>query len=216
MVLWPGSLRMQIARLFIQSIVLLLLSGINSRSYAQTESVTSRIYFPGSIGLNLPFDDSRLHLNNGTILTTALEYRPVNGNAIFIRFNYDAVHNHYQQVYSNSPTNVNTGKLSANIFSLGLGYRRKVGIIKMFGILQPGLAINSYDLVNFNPETISIDQISRRHLSIKLTSGIEYYLAEHFALTLESSYFYLAPRGNYKLLNPGSLNFNIGFTTTLF
>ncbi|NHA02421.1 porin family protein [Mucilaginibacter sp. HC2] len=196
--------------------MLLLLSGVSSRSYAQTESVTSRIYFPGSIGLNLPFDDSRLHLKNGTILTTALEYRPVDGNAIFIRFNYDAIHNHYQQVYSNSPTNVNTGKLSADIFSLGLGYRRKAGSIKLFGILQPGLAINSYDRVNFNPETISIDQISRHHLSIKLTSGIEYYLAEHFALTLESSYFYLSPRGNYKLLNPSSLNFNIGFTTTLF
>lgn len=216
MILWSGSLQRKLARLFIQGVVLLLLSGVSSRSYAQTESVTSRIYFPGSIGLNLPFDDSRLHLKNGTILTTALEYRPVDGNAIFIRFNYDAIHNHYQQVYSNSPTNVNTGKLSADIFSLGLGYRRKAGSIKLFGILQPGLAINSYDRVNFNPETISIDQISRHHLSIKLTSGIEYYLAEHFALTLESSYFYLSPRGNYKLLNPSSLNFNIGFTTTLF
>ncbi|WP_183560434.1 outer membrane beta-barrel protein [Mucilaginibacter sp. SP1R1] len=207
---------MRFNQFFLKSLFCILAAGLFTKAYGQDESFTSKIYFPGSIGLSLPFDNSRLNLKNGTILTTALEYRPVNGDALFIRFNYDAIHNHYQQVYLNSPTNVNTGKLSTSIFSLGVGYRARAGIIRLFGILQPGLAINSYDRVNFNPQAISIDQISRRHLSVKLTGGMEYYLAEHFALTFESSYFYLSPRGNYRLLNPQSLNFSIGFTTTLF
>ena len=203
-------------KLFLKNLIGLLVTGVFTNAYGQSESITSKIYFPGSIGLNVPYDNSRINLKTGVILTTALEYRPVNGNAMFIRFNYDAIHNHYQQVYADSPTNVNTGKLSTNIFSLGLGYRRKVGKIRLFGILQPGLAINSYDRVNFNPRAITVDQISRKHFSVKLTSGMEYYLAEHFALTLEPSYFYLSARGNYRLLNPQSLNFSVGFTTTLF
>jgi hypothetical protein len=207
---------MKVNRFFLRSIICLLVTGIFTRVDAQSGSITSKIYFPGSIGLSIPFDNDRLNLKSGTILTTALEYRPVSGNAIFIRFNYDAIHNHYQQVYTSSPTNVNTGKLSTNIFSLGLGYRRKAGIVSLFGILQPGLAINSYDRVNLVPGTISINQINRQHFSMKLTAGMEYYLAEHFAFTLEPSYFYLSPRNNYRLLNPQGLNFSLGFTTTLF
>lgn len=203
-------------KFFVKTLIGLLVTGLFTNAYGQSESITSKIYFPGSIGLNVPFDNSRINLKTGVILTTALEYRPVNGNAVFIRFNYDAIHNHYQQVYADSLTNVNTGKLSTNIFSLGLGYRRKVGKIRLFGILQPGLAINSYDRVNFNPQAITVDQISRKHFSIKLTGGMEYYLAEHFALTLEPSYFYLSAHGNYRLLNPQSLNLSVGFTTTLF
>jgi hypothetical protein len=177
----------------------------------------SKFYFPGQLGLSFPHvDDQKLNLKKGFMLTTALEFRPVEGNALFIRFNYDAITNHYQEVYLNSPTNVNTGKLSSSIFSLGLGYRHKAGIFKLFGLLQPGLGINNYDKVNFNTETINVEQVSLRHLSFKITAGAEYYLAEHFALTIEPSYFYLSPRGNYRLLNPQSLNLSLGFTTTLF
>jgi hypothetical protein len=207
---------MKLSRWLLRGIMLVLLSGTSMRGYGQSESITSRIYFPGSIGLNVPFGNPRVNLQRGTILTTALEYRPFPGNAFFLRFNYDAVHNHYQQVFNNSPTNVNTGKLSSSIFSLGMGYRHQAGIVKLFGILQPGLGINNYDRVKFNPETISIDQISRRHFAFKLTTGAEYYLAEHFALTIETSYFYLSPLASYRLLNPQSLNLSIGFTTTLF
>jgi len=149
-------------------------------------------------------------------LPTAREYKPVNGDVLFIRFNYDAINNHYQPVYTNSPTGINNGKLSLSIFSPGIGYRRKISILKWYSILQPGLGINSYDRVKFNPETISIDQITRKYITIRLTTGVAYYLAEYFALTFEPSYFHLSPRGNYKLLNPQSLNFSIRFTITLF
>jgi hypothetical protein len=197
-------------------IVFLLLIINCNKGYGQN-SVMSKFYFPGQLGLSYPYDDDqKLNLKKGFMLTTALEFRPVDGNALFIRFNYDAITNHYQEVYLNSPTNVNTGKLSSSIFSLGLGYRHKAGIFKLFGLLQPGLGINNYDKVNFNTQTISVEQVSRRHLSFKITAGAEYYLAEHFALTIEPSYFYLSPRGNYRLLNPQSLNLSLGFTTTLF
>jgi hypothetical protein len=206
---------MKLSQPLIFIIFLLLIINCN-KSYGQN-SIMSKFYFPGQVGLSFPHvDDQKLNLKKGFMLTTALEFRPVDGNALFIRFNYDAITNHYQEVYLNSPTNVNTGKLSSSIFSLGLGYRHKAGIFKLFGLLQPGLGINNYDKVNFNTETISVEQVSRRHLSFKITAGAEYYLAEHFALTIEPSYFYLSPRGNYRLLNPQSLNLSLGFTTTLF
>ncbi|WP_295719511.1 outer membrane beta-barrel protein [Mucilaginibacter sp.] len=206
---------MKLSQPLIYFVFLLLIINC-SKSYGQN-SIMSKFYFPGQLGLSFPHvDDQKLNLKKGFMLTTALEFRPVDGNALFIRFNYDAITNHYQEVYLNSPTNVNTGKLSSSIFSLGLGYRHKAGIFKLFGLLQPGLGINNYDKVNFNTETITVEQVSRRHLSFKITAGAEYYLAEHFALTIEPSYFYLSPRGNYRLLNPQSLNLSLGFTTTLF
>jgi hypothetical protein len=206
---------MKLSQPLIFIVFLLLIINCN-KSYGQN-SVMSKFYFPGQLGLSFPYDDDqKLNLKKGFMLTTALEFRPVDGNALFIRFNYDAITNHYQEVYLNSPTNVNTGKLSSSIFSLGLGYRHKAGIFKLFALLQPGLGINNYDKVNFNTATISVEQVSRRHLSFKITAGAEYYLAEHFALTIEPSYFYLSPRGNYRLLNPQSLNLSLGFTTTLF
>ncbi|MFC0514928.1 outer membrane beta-barrel protein [Mucilaginibacter angelicae] len=187
-----------------------------SGCYAQNSSITSKFYFPGGVGYSFPFGNPALDLKKSFMLTTAFEFRPREGNAFFIRFNYDAINSHYKQVYQNSPTNVNTGKLTSSIFSLGAGYRHKAGIFRVFGLLQPGIGVNSYDRVKITPETIIIEPVSRNHLSLKLTTGIEYYLAEHFALTVEPSYFYLAPRGNYRLLNPQSMNISIGFTTTLF
>jgi hypothetical protein len=185
-------------------------------SYGQTESFMSKIYFPGAVGLSIPFGGLDESVKRGLMINTALEVRPTAGDALFYRFNYDAITNHYKEVYNNSPTNVNNGKLSSAIFSLGMGYRKKVGIVKLFGLLQPGIAINSYDKVTDRGGNITIDQVTRRHFSLKLSAGVEYYLAEHFALTFEPSYFYLSPRNSYKLLNPQSVNFSIGFTTTLF
>ncbi|SDF55547.1 Outer membrane protein beta-barrel domain-containing protein [Mucilaginibacter pineti] len=186
------------------------------KSYAQNSGITSKFYFPGGLGISYPFGNPHLDLKRGIMLTTALEFRPVEGNALFIRFNYDAITNHYQQVYQNSPTNVTTGKLSSTIFSLGLGYRQKVGIFKVFGLLQPGIGINNYDRVHIDQGAISVNQISRSHLSFKVSGGLEYYLAQHFAVTIEPSFFYLSPRGNYRLLNAQSFNLSMGFTTTLF
>jgi hypothetical protein len=185
-------------------------------SYGQTESFMSKIYFPGAVGLSIPFGGLDESVKRGLMINTALEVRPTAGDALFYRFNYDAITNHYKEVYNNSPTNVNNGKLSSAIFSLGMGYRKKAGIVKLFGLLQPGIAINSYDKVTDRAGAITIDQVTRRHFSMKLSGGAEYYLAEHFALTFEPSYFYLSPRNSYKLLNPQSVNFSIGFTTTLF
>lgn len=210
---------MKLSSLVITCILLLLITfGYSGNSFGQSNGIMSKFYFPGAIGLSQPLGNVKtdLDMQAGLMITTALEFRPVEGNVLFYRFNYDAITNHYKEVYSNSPTNVNTGKLSSSIFSLGVGYRHKAGAIKLFGLLQPGLGINSYDRVDFKTGTITVDQVSRRHLSFKLSAGAEYYLAEHFALTVEPSYFYLSPRGNYHLLNPQSLNISLGFTTVLF
>jgi hypothetical protein len=197
-------------------ITVAIITALASGCCAQSNSITSKFYLPGGVGISFPFGNPALDLKKSFMLTTAFEFRPKEGNAFFIRFNYDAINSHYKQVYQNSPTSVNTGKLTSSIFSLGVGYRHKAGIFRVFGLLQPGLGVNSYDRVVITPETITIEPISRNHLSFKLTTGIEYYLAEHFALTVEPSYFYLSPRGNYRLLNPQSMNISVGFTTTLF
>jgi hypothetical protein len=181
-------------KLFLSLNLCVLFGAISSVGcYGQGNSITAKFYFPGQVGISFPFGNPNLNLNKGFMLTTAFEFRPAENNSVFYRFNYDAVSNHYQQVYSNSPTNVNAGKLSSTIFSLGVGYRHRDGLLGLFGLIQPGIATNNYDKVNFDQQNISINQVSRRHASLKLSAGVEYYLAEHFALTFEPSYFYLSP-----------------------
>jgi hypothetical protein len=93
----------------------------------QTETFASRIYFPGAIGINILSGDEQTSMRSGFSLVTAIEYRPKYTNAIFFRFNYDALSNKYNSFASQIPTNVTQGKLTANFFMLGLGYRHTKG-----------------------------------------------------------------------------------------
>lgn len=205
---------MKLSQQFSYSLFLFSLVSFIPKSYAQADSFTSHLYFPGSIGINIPLGNAKL--KSGLMISTAAEYRPDDQDGLFFRFNYDVINSHYTGIQTKLPTNVNTGKFSESTFVTGAGYRKKIGRVSIFGLLQPGLGINSFEHVKIDGSNISISQITNHHLIIKVTPGIEYYLAEHFALTFEPSYFYVSPNKTYHVPNPQNINFSIGFTTTLF
>jgi hypothetical protein len=185
-------------------------------SIGQTEKFSSRIFFPGLVGLNIPSGDEQTSIKSGFSLVTAIEYRPVYTNHIFFRFNYDALSNKYKSFAYQVPTNVTQGKLSANFFLLGVGYRRQVSGIGIYALLQPGLNTSSYNTVVNSTNGVSVGSISNSHVSFKFSTGIEYYIVPHFALVIEPSFYHLLPNHNGITLNPNYLSYNIGFTTTLF
>lgn len=185
-------------------------------AFCQTEKFTSRIFFPGLIGINIPSGDEQNSIKPGYSIVTAIEYRPKYTNNIFFRFNYDALSNKYKSFAYQVPTNVTQGKLSAGFFLLGVGYRHQLNGMGIYALFQPGLNSSSYNTVTNTSNGISVGSIGNNHLVFKFSTGFEYYIVPHFALVAEPSFYYLMQNHNGVILNPHYLSYNIGFTTTLF
>lgn len=197
-------------------LIMCLTLGISRSGFCQTEKFTSRIFFPGLVGINIPSGDEQTSIKSGYSIVTAIEYRPKYTNNIFFRFNYDALSNKYKSFAYQVPTNVTQGKLSANFFLLGVGYRRHVNGIGIYALFQPGLSASSYNTVTNTTNGISVGNISNHHPAFKFSTGIEYYIVPHFALVAEPSFYHLIQNHNGVILNPNYLSYSIGFTTTLF
>jgi hypothetical protein len=196
-------------------LVLLTSRAFSQTDTAQTESVTSRLYFPGMVGVNLHLYDQHQHYKRGFVLNTGIEYRPDN-NPWFFRFNYDAVSSNYKSdagLYQQ--TNVQNGTLHVNYFIAGAGYRKKVRGIGWYVLAQTGLEQRNYDRVSGNESGYIITQLSKTQLAFKLAGGFEYYLAKHFALVAEPA-FYPNLTSHHSSSSNGNLTMSVGFTTTLF
>ena len=195
---------------------LLLLWSFLTRAAAQNESVTSRFYFPGFIGIGIPSGDDQTSMQSGFCLNTAVEYRPVYANAFFFRFNYDNISNHYNSIVQPIPTNINHGKLSANFFLLGAGYRQKIDRLGVYFLAQPGYSNSVYDIVSTNTNGLTLGNTNSDHFGTKAAMGLEYYIVPHFALVLEPSYYHIFKTSRGFVLNPNYVCYSVGFTTTLF
>jgi hypothetical protein len=183
--------------------------------FAQTEKFTSRLYFPGGIGYNaVNSDASCIAFKNGFSLNTGAEYRPKYINAVFYRFNYDVLNSSYTH-NSFINTNVSNGKFTSNCFVLGAGYRMSYKGMGLYALTQPGLISHGYNKVTYLPNNeFTVSNATQHNAIMKLAAGVEYYIAPHFALVLEPSYYQnLSNKSN---LTPSFFNINIGFTTTLF
>ncbi len=197
-------------------LIFLLVLFFAFKAICQTEGLSSRFYFPGGIGINIPSGDEQTSLKSGFTLNTAIEYRPTYTNAIFFRFNYDALSNRYKSFLNQIPTNVTRGKLAADFFMLGAGYRRKLNKVSIYALLQPGYNTSSYNIVTSDQSGVSVGNVSSNHLSTKISVGLEYYIVPHFALVFEPGYYHLFKTRSAYILNPDYVSYNIGFTTTLF
>jgi hypothetical protein len=187
-----------------------------NKASAQKEGISSRFYFPGLIGIGIPSGDEQTSVRSGFALNTAIEYRPTYINDFFIRFNYDNITNKYNSFFNPIPTNINHGKVSADFFLLGVGYREKINKLGVYALLQPGYSRSVYNVVSTGPSGISLTDASSNHLAFKAVIGLEYYIVPHFALIVEPGYYRILKTSPGYVLNPNYLSYTIGFTTTLF
>ncbi|MCR8560275.1 hypothetical protein KXD93_21665 [Mucilaginibacter sp. BJC16-A38] len=182
---------------------------------AQNEKFTSKLYFPGLVGIDLHLYDGHLNYRRGIVINTGAEYRPEN-TPLFFRFNYDALSSKYKNGNQPElPTNVRNGTLHLNYFLLGAGYRKRTKQTGWYFLAQTGLEQRTYDRVANGPGGYTIDQVTKQVLGLKFTGGFEYYVAEHFALIAEPAFY---PGSYYSIQGSSNKNLSIslGFTTTLF
>ena len=109
---------MRIDRRLVLLIAIVVIAVTNA--HAQVEDISSRFYFPGSLGLGFPLTNSYTHLNDGLTINTAIEYRPTYSNDIFFRIDYDALNNNYTSYKQSIPTNIVQGKLSTDFVIAGV------------------------------------------------------------------------------------------------
>jgi hypothetical protein len=195
---------------------LLVIAALAVSFCTRAQSITSKIYFPGLIGLSMPLSQKNIQLNNAFILNTGAEYRPKEENALFYRFNYDADSKKYRKnIAGVVPGNVVDGTAHQSYFMMGAGYRLRYQRIGYYFLLQPGLVTHTFDKVSGNAGDFTIRQIKVGNFSVKYSVGIEYYLAQHFALIFEPAVYQNSFKSNSSY-NPSQVSINIGFTTTLF
>lgn len=205
---------MQFARGAILLSILFCLSV--SAASAQVEDVSDRFYFPGSIGLSLPFRNIHTHLNDGLVVNTAVEYRPLYTNAVFFRIEYDALNNNYSSYLKMVPTNIVQGKLSTDFLVGGVGYRHQFGRWDIYGLMAPGLGIHSFERAVSTANGVLLNGVTTTAFAIKVDAGIEYYIKRHFAAVIDPSYYKLFSHNGFNSSHSRFFGFNIGITTTIF
>lgn len=197
-------------------VVLIVISCIPiSKTFAQTEDIASRFYFPGSIGLSVPFRNIHTRLKDGFAVNTAFEYRPTYINDLFFRIDYDALNNNYTSYVHTIPTNITKGRLSTDFVVIGVGYRQKFGKWGLYGLLQPGLGIHSFERAIVNQDGIFLSNVTNNSPALKADIGIEYYIARHFAVVFDPSYYKLFSGGGFNTSHSRFMGLNIGITTTI-
>jgi len=183
----------------------------------QKNKTLTRFYLPGSIGVCIPSSSKRTQISNGFSLNTAAEYRFGDTNGAFIRFNYDALNNHYTtHVMRLLPTNIITGKLTTNFFVLGAGYRHMYKNYGFFALVQPGISQYAYERADVLPDGVNISYVTNHNAAFKTSAGFEYYIERHLALTFESAYYKLFSNAGFSNSHSHMFAVNIGITTTLF
>jgi len=205
---------MRIDRRLVLLIAIVVIAVTNA--HAQVEDISSRFYFPGSLGLGFPLTNSHTHLNDGLTINTAIEYRPTYSNDIFFRIDYDALNNNYTSYKQSIPTNIVQGKLSTDFVIAGVGYRRNFGKWSVYGVLQPGLGIHSFNLAVNTPNGVMLRTISNSRAALKADAGIEYYITHHFAAVFDPAFYKIFSHSGFNTSHSQFGAFNIGITTTIF
>ena len=187
-----------------------------TKVFAQVEDISSRFYFPGSVGIGYPLSNGHTRLNNGLSINTAIEYRPTYSNDVFFRIDYDALNNNYTSFAPTIPTNIIKGKLSTDFLVIGAGYRGNFGKWAIYGIIQPGLGIHSFVRAVSMPNGIVLNNVINTHLAVKGDIGIEYYITRHFAAVFDPSLYKIFSNSGFSISHSKFGAFNIGITTSIF
>lgn len=176
-------------------------------------SFVSKLYFPFDVGYVISPGNG---IESGSIVQTALEYRFHYDHGFFIRFNYDNRSNDYKRS-GISGTNVTEGKLKFSDYLTGVGYRVKTNSkFRPFGLVQGGISTFEFPTVA-GPDNSFIVQDKQRIIPIlKMTTGIEYYIAKNAALTIEAGYIYHFRSSPFWNDHMQVLGVSVGLTAALF
>ncbi len=197
-----------------RSLILLSFFIVTVQANAQVENdngLLSKLYFPFDFGSTF---SSNANINAGGLVKTGLEYRFKEAGGYFIRFNFDNRTNQFE-ISENQTTNVTEGRLGFDDYVIGVGYRHGRRKFKVFYLAQAGLSSYEYPVVEGEAPAYKITDKIETTPIIKLVIGLEYYLAENAAITLEAGH-YFHPSTSVFWDNLNTTVVSLGLTTTLF
>ena len=198
-------------KIFLNVLLFILISPM---LYAQSENTSflSKLYFPFDFGSCI---STEKYIKSGSLVKTGLEYRIKKDKGLFVRFNFDNRTNRFV-IPENQSTNVVQGKIKFDDYVIGPGYRIGTRKIKIFGLSQVGVSGFEFPQVTGSKNNYILSENSKLSSLIKLTLGLEYYVAHNAALTFESGYILHGDDSVFWNRQFSVFGFSIGLTTTLF
>ena len=177
------------------------------------EKFFSHLYFPFDFGSAMYSSES---LHSDGLVKTGLEYRFNRKNAFFIRFNFDNRSADYKMKSDSEISNIENGTIQFSDLVIGPGYRYGNEKYQFTCLFQ--LGNTNYSITNVEQNGSSFKGVStKRNLIIsKASFGIENYIFETVALSLETSHLYHWQKKDFFKENSNRLTWSIGITTTLF
>lgn len=148
----------------------------------EERKVGNQIFLPsveiGYVGYNSD------NLTGGILVKTSIEYRFRNNNDLFLRVNYDNRDAVYR-LESSDFTNVLEGSVRFTDFLGGIGYRFGDKDVRVFILAQAGITTYDFPNLEVNNNSLSVTNEKDNLFITRATLGIEYYLAERTAISIE-------------------------------
>lgn len=172
-----------------------------------------KLYLPFGIGYTLSPGGG---IQSGFVLSTSAEVRIKDRQGIFLRFNYNSRTNNYRNGAVDN-TNAILGKINADDFLLGMGYRFKIyRRISAFALVQGGMSDYSYPYITSLANGYKVSQQSKMVPVMAGIGGIEFYFVKSAAIFIEGSYLYHIKQPFIKTNTYDVVGISVGITTKLF
>lgn len=154
-------------------------------------------------------------LSGGLLTKTSLEYRIRNNNDVFFRLNYDAIDARYE-IETNGISNVVEGKVGFSDLIGGMGYRFGDNDFRIFVLAQAGVRFYTFPVLENRDSILVAREESRNLFTTRFTLGLEYYIDQKTAFTVELAQGQMWKRADFWQDGTGSFGITAGVVTTIF
>lgn len=156
-------------------------------------------------------------LSDGILIKTSLEYRFSNPTDFFLRLSYDTYSANFEFRDILNFSNVVEGTASFSDLILGVGYREGLGEkIRAFVVVQGGFKFYDFPTAIVDSNSIEIGLDGRNTFTTRVTAGIEYYINNKSAITLDIFQNEAWTDEDFWEDKSGAWGISVGFITALF
>ena len=199
--------------LFIFSCLTFFSFGQNSIEVSKKESNSSSAVFLPALEIGYMNEQTRF-LSGGLLMKTSIEYRTKKN--IFFKLNFDAASTRYNLDAIPGETNIIEGTTAMEDLLLGVGYRIGKNKVQWFLLNQMGVRFYDYPKINHGDGVISVLQENKSIGFNRFSVGIEYYLDDKMAVTLEGFSGSALHQKDFWEDKISSIGLTIGVTTALY
>ncbi|MGD1847111.1 MAG: hypothetical protein ACFB10_17105 [Salibacteraceae bacterium] len=176
--------------------------------------IGNQVFLP-SLEIGYLFNSASV-LSGSVLIKSSIELRLRNNNDLFLRVNYDKYDADYTLEPENNLTNVIKGTAAFTDLLLGPGYRFGDKKYRMFIMVQGGFKYYNFPEFVQNNNVVNLEQGRSRTFTSRATLGLEYYLTEKSAISLDFIQGQVWDKKDFWADSGSALGFSIGFITSLY